>query len=204
MVRKAPVINEVPPPLDGQRTWKDLGLAQTLPVIRPAPARLPKAATPDAQMKQFYEATRVPGFVERSITRPDGVGDVIYSEVVTPDGLDNVFLSDGFVRHVILDHPQASREEFANYVLPTLQNPSEVWRQWSRTTSGRIIYDQIYLARFKVRNSIMVAREMPKTGTLAWTLIPTDSRRVNKYRVGALLYQAHKGSEDKALLMASP
>ena len=190
--RQAADGNGVLPPIGGQKTWRDLGLPQTLPVIWPAPTRLPKAATPDAQVEQFYAATRSPGFVERAITRPDGARDVIYSEVVTPEGLDNVFLTEQFVRHVV-GHMNQYREQFANHVLPTLQNPSEVWRQWSRAKDGRVNCDQLFLARFKDIGSLLVAREMPKEGSLAWTFYRVSNKQANRRRAGELIHRKTEG-----------
>ena len=176
------------PSVGGRKTWRDLGLPERLPVIWPAPIRLPKATTLAAQVEQFYAATRSTGFVERAITRPDGTRDVIYSEVVTPEGLDNVYLTEQFVRHVV-GHINQHREQFVNHVLPTLQNPSEVWRQWSRAKGGRMNCDQLFLARFKDIGSLLVVREMPKEGSLAWTFYRVSNKQANRRRAGELTYR---------------
>ena len=181
--------NKARPSVGGRKTWRDLGLPERLPVIWPAPIRLPKATTPAAQVEQFYAATRSTGFVKRAITRPDGPGDVIYSEVVTPEGLDNVYLTDRFVRHIIFDHEREHREQFANLVLPTLQQPVEVWRQWGRDANGHMVYGQQYLSRFEKHSSVLVVRETPGEDLIAWTFHPVRTRRINKHRTGELIHR---------------
>ena len=180
----APAINEVLPPIGGQRTWHELALPTALPLAIARVTRLPKG-----DIRQFYAATESPDFEPYDITRPDGVKDRVYNRVVTPEGLEDVFLGDNFARHIV-EHSLGHRERFANYVLPTLQQPGEVWGHWTQGEDGSVVIRQRYLARFDDANTLLVVQEMPKIGALAWTFFPIrESRRLNRYRVGDLLYR---------------
>ena len=141
--------------------------------MRPYP-RLPKAENNIEQLRQFYAATATDGFERVLITRADGRKDQIYSVARTPQGLDDVRLSDRFARHVVLECGQDRRERFAHLVLPTLQNPFEVYWRAVRLHSGKTVFRQVYLGIFEgSRKTALVAQEDAEHGVLAWTFYST-------------------------------
>ena len=184
---RAPAISELLPPAGRQQTWRDLGLGVLATTLVPGATRLPRAATPQKQYDAFYAATSSDQFTPIAVTRSDGQKDTLYNRITTPDGLDNVYLTDRFVRHLVDrdDH----REEFANYIIPSLQQPGEVWRQWARAKDGRVLLNDVYVTAFPDRDAVLVVREDIKLGALAWTFYTTSSRRGDNHRQGNLLYR---------------
>ena len=138
------------------------------------PTRLPKAATPAAQLRRFYEATGSAAFERVLITRADGRKDQLYNAVHTPDGLDDVRLTDRFVHHVIVDTARDHREQFAEYVLPTLQDPAEVYLSTVKLGDGRTVFRQTYLGVFADRKTVLATQEDADNGVLAWTFFPVE------------------------------
>ena len=136
-----------------------------------------------------------------AIKRADGKTDTVFREVATPEGLDNVMLSDGFVEHVArLD--KGKREQFIDAVLPALQNPAEVWLQ-PQLIRGKLHYRRAFVAAFDDaggsstqggRGALVVAQEDP-FGLLAWTFVPiARARKLNDQRRGYLLYRRESAS----------
>ena len=72
------------------------------------------------------------------------------------------------------------REQFVDYILPTLREPQEVWLQAQRV-AGRVRYMAVYLGA----GGRAVAQEH-RGGTVGWTY-PVGQQE--KRRTGYLLYQ---------------
>ncbi len=194
---RAPSINEMLSPVGRQQTWRDLGLVSLPATLAPGATRLPRAATPEEQYDAFYAATSSDRFTPIAVTRSDGKKDTLYNLITTPDKLDDVYLTNRFVRHLVDrdDH----REEFANYIIPALQQPAEVWRQWGQAKDGRVLLSDVFVTAFPDRNAVLVVREDVKIGALAWTFFPLDKRPANadKFRTGHLVYRAGKEQENE-------
>ena len=90
------------------------------------------------------------------------------------------------------------REEWANYILPTLEDPLEVWLSPVKLeASGKIVYRRHFIALFddasKNRGAPAVAQEN-KDGSLLWTFFMRDDmRQMDKQRQGFLLYSKQAG-----------
>lgn len=179
---------------DEGKTWRHFGLPPR-PTTSPAPPRRPPADSSEAARRQIEQALgrggrRIP------ITRADGKRDTIFGEVETPEGLDNVMLTGGFIRH-LASIKKGRREQFVDAVIPTLTNPAEVWLR-PILKGGRVFYRRAFVAAFdrgddasmqRGRGSVVVAQE-DTLGLLSWTFIPVKAaRRLNKQRQGYLLYR---------------
>ncbi len=93
-----------------------------------------------------------------------------------------------FIAHVA---EGKNREEFANFILPTLTEPAEVWVRASKVRD-RIHYDRVFIAAFDDgHKTVAVVREDPKHGRLTWTFYPADV--IDRQRRGWLLYPPEEG-----------
>ena len=173
----------------GQKSWRDFALPEKLPTL-PAPARLPPAATTAEAMRQMNRLLgNTPGFEPIAVARADGKRDVILNRVRTPEGLEDVHITESFVRHIIEDHPGEHRERFARYILPTLRDPAEVWLT-AVERGGRTLYRRRFIAAFKGDDSAIAVAQEGKDGSLAWTFYPVDrTSYLNDRRRGFLLYR---------------
>ena len=90
------------------------------------------------------------------------------------------------------------REEWANYILPTLEDPLEVWLSPVKLKpSGKIVYRRRFITLFndagKTRGALAVAQEN-KDGSLLWTFFQgRDFKYLDKQREGFLLYRKQAG-----------
>ena len=90
------------------------------------------------------------------------------------------------------------REQWANYILPTLEDPLEVWLSPVKLKpSGKIVYRRHFITLFddagKNRGALAVAQEN-KDSSLLWTFFPQHKiRQMDKRRKGFLLYRKQAG-----------
>ena len=172
----------------GQGNWERFHRPAVLPRI-PAPARLPRAVPDagesmrDAQTRQIREAiVATDGRIvpTRSFERADGKENTVFALASTPAG--DVLLTEQFLTHIV---EKQHREEFANFILPTLQDPVEIWLQASER-NGQILYQPVYIGAFDAVDAAAVVQEDAKHGRLSWTFYP--SREINTRRRGYLLH----------------
>ena len=104
---------QLPNIVAGQKPWSAYGgLARVLPRDPPR-APIPAAATPAEARSRI-----------REVLDDAGPG---YRRAKTPGGLDDVILTDDFIEHVA--GRTGERERFADFILPTIHEPAEVWLQ---------------------------------------------------------------------------
>ena len=164
----------------GQQTFRDFALpalAATPTVLRlPVPALLPKAKSAEAALTQLTTALALP---KRGWRR-----------VETPAGLDDVVIAQSFLPHIVNDR-RAARERYANYVLPTLQDPLEVWL--TRYEDGSLRRRFIALFEEARRQSLVVAREN-RDGSILFNFIPAGRETyLDTQRQGLLLHRKEMG-----------
>lgn len=168
--------------LDTHRTWQDYGLPERLPTS-PAPPKLPPADGPEAAHRQIM-AVLSSGDWAPSFVRDDGRPDRDFGLVPTPPGLDDVHVTKSFVDHLVGRRSadrQYKREEFANFILPTLRSPAEVWLQARRE------HNPVFLAAYEGGTYGIVVVRKDKYGWVAWTFYP--GKVINNKRKGRLLYR---------------
>ena len=172
-------------PVPGGKNYTDFNLpdADKTPasLIPPAPPRLPPGKDQDAQLQVIKTAVGMPDNGVRRM-RP-------------PGNLDDVLIRKKHLPHLV---KKQHREEWANYILPTLEDPLEVWLSPVKLKpSGKIVYRRRFIALFddasKTRGALAVAQEN-KDSSLLWTFFPRgDMRRIDKQRRGFLLYSKQAG-----------
>ncbi len=160
---------------DKQETYRSFGLprlADTPAGLRlPAPAMLPKAANADAALFQLTYALAIPR--------------TGYRRVVTPDALDDVVVRREYLPHIV-EKRRHARERYAHYILPTLQDPLEVWLVRHD--------DEHYRRRFicmfeETKNQSLVIVEENLDGSLLYNFMQAKAKDMDKQRAGFLLYR---------------
>ena len=172
-------------PAPGGKNYRDFNLpdADKTPasLIPPAPPRLPPAKGRDEQLQ----------VIETAVGMPDnGV-----RRVRTPGRLEDVVIRKDYLPHLVR---KQHREQWANYILPTLEDPLEVWLSpVKNNATGKIVYRRHFITLFddagKTRGALAVAQEN-KDSSLLWTFFPKDKmRQMDKRREGFLLYRKQAG-----------
>jgi len=157
--------------LPGQPTFADYGLprAKDMPRRRQAPELLPRADSREQAVEQTLTALKLRGSAPHRVETP--VGPVV--------------LQADLVRHMV-QKEEASRERYASFVLPTLEDPDEIW-----LTAYADGYRRRYVAFFPELNMLIIVR-LNRDGTLFWNGIKMRDRDMDKQRNGILLYSADK------------
>ncbi len=154
----------------GQKTWKDHGR----PDLRHAPAnlRLPAPALLDAGNTR-EEAAAI-------LNRALGLDKRPLLEVATPVG--TVFLKPELLAHAVLKFEDA-RERYANFIVPTLANPFEVY-----LTAYEDGLRERYIGLFQGKRDLLVVARVNRDGSLLWNIMQAKDKDMNSRRVGELLY----------------
>ena len=103
-----------------------------------------------------------------------------YRRVRTP--LEPVIIQKDFLIHVV-EKRAAARERYANFIIPTLTDPNEVWLA-SYNDGFRRRFIKFFQGK---KNMLVVARENID-GNLFWNAMPADSKYIDNQRTGVLLY----------------
>ncbi|MGN0008163.1 MAG: PBECR2 nuclease fold domain-containing protein [Desulfovibrionaceae bacterium] len=162
--------------LPGQLTFADYGLPKAKAIPREelaeSPAHLLEAKTRESATEQLTAALGLEGEKSRVVETPVGL----------------VGLQRDLVRHMV-QKEQDGRERYANFVLPTLEAPSEVW-----LTAYGDGYRRRYIRFFRDSNMMIVVR-VNRDGSLFWNGMKMRDVNIDKNRMGILLFRA--GAEDK-------
>jgi hypothetical protein len=160
------IAKEVP----GQDSWQSLGL-QDLRQMQPsmaAPQLLAGAETLEGAIEQLRGALQVPVNGARFVQ--------------TPTGLVAIF--DKLLPHVV-EKRQEMRERFAGFVLPTLEQPDEVWQTaYDDATTRRRFIKLFSGAKYDL---LVIVREA-SDGEVLWNVIQRERKGMNALRVGRLLH----------------
>ena len=168
-----------------QRSFRDFALpplADTPASLRlPAPALLGKAEGAGAALEQLTAALALP---KRGWRR-----------VETPEGLDNVILHRDYLPHIV-EKRTAARERFAHYVLPTLQDPLEIWLTQYDDGSYRRRFVTLFEESAK-KQSLVIVREN-RDGSVMFNFVPVRVRGayLDSQRKGFLLYRRNSAGDD--------
>ncbi|MCY4427387.1 MAG: phage minor head protein [Halieaceae bacterium] len=168
--------HKLPPPnpanaaaVAGQPTWKDYGRppVQQLPRAR-APAVIPQAASAAGAKQILFRELGLTGATRRRTIK-------------TP--VDDVIVEQSTATHMVgklKDH----RERHANRILPTLQDPDEIWMTYYNNGQFRKRYIKVW---DDDRGSMSIATEQ-RDGSLLWNFMSRRNRALNNQRVGSLIY----------------
>ena len=172
-------------PVPGGKTYRDFNLpdADKTPasLLPPAPPRLPRANDKEARLKIIEDTV---GMKENDIR-----------VVRTPGRLVDVVIRKKQLPHLVGKQPC---EEWANYILPSLENPLEVWLSpVKNSATGKIVYRRRFITLFddvdKTRATLAATQEN-KDGSLLWTFFSSkDFKFIDRQRQGFLLYRKQAG-----------
>ncbi len=152
-----------------QRTFADYGQPPASQIVREAkdlPADPPDLPAKQAQVdkiRQIETALNLPKNGRRKVETP----------------VDNVIIDAGQIEHTI-DRIEAQRmETTANLVIPTLQNPYEVWVVEQELGRTRRLFIGIYGTQAAIIQEGL-------DGSVVWQKVEID--KLDQYRTGALIY----------------
>jgi hypothetical protein len=159
-------------PLAHQPTWKDIGLddlrnvddqeKQPEPELLAAADSLEKAAQILAQVLGIDDYNP-----ERMITTP----------------IEEVTATRYRLGHLVEKRGE-DRERYAEYLLPTLENPFEIWNVAYDDGSTR----NRYIGLFCGKRDLMVSVIVNPDGSLLWNMKQETHKGMNRMRAGTLLY----------------
>ncbi len=97
--------------------------------------------------------------------------------------IEEVAIHYGWLGHLV-EKRQDARERFANFVLPTLTDPYEVYLTGYDDDSFR----RRYVGLFQGKYSLLVVVRINRDGSLLWNVMHSDFRKLNRQRIGELLF----------------
>ena len=154
-------------------TWKDMGLRPLRDVPAeerlPAPELLPVAESQEEAEKRRAEALGFTDERQRIVKTPMG-SRVIRRELLA---------------HMVEKRADA-RERFANYVLPTLERPFEVWLKQHEDGKLRESYIGLF---HEAKYSLLVVGRNNRDGSLVWNMIDRGPKKMDSLREGMLVHQ---------------
>ena len=167
-------------PVPDLKTWKD----EARPDIRNVPSEkrlvypglLPKKESKEDALKVLADELGV---------SPENPVRWVQTKAVTINGnkLDSVPIVYSFLPHLV-EKRLDLRERFAPLIIPTLQDPYEVWSVLYNDGSIR----PRYIGLFDGPHNMMVVVRINKDGSLFYNIIPANNRKMNKQREGVLVY----------------
>ena len=161
------------PPQRAASSWREMGLPSLRDVPaaqrQPTPPMLPMAPTREAAEAQLAKAL---GF-ER---------DERLRTITTPMGQRTIWRDN--LAHLVAKEADA-RERYANYVLPTLQTPHEVWLK--EHTDGKLRENYIGLYN-EGKYALLVVVRINRDGSLLWNMMQRTPKNMDSLREGWLVH----------------
>ncbi len=157
----------------GLKTWRDYAR----PDLRHVPDTL-RATAP-----AILEAAPSRQDAERVMLEALGLAAVGEGVRILQTPVEPVLLHSAWIPHMV-EKEDSARERYANFILPTLQNPFEVYDTDYDDGFSRMRY----IGLFSGAAHIMVVVRIAEDGRLFWNFMNADEKRMNKQREGRLLY----------------
>lgn len=156
--------------VESQPTWKTLGLPdlRDMGPAMEAPALLPGATSPELALTTLRSALGI-----------EAGGSIL---VQTP--IERVRLLDASLPHVV-EKGNDGRERFANFVLPTLREPTEVWSTRYDDATVRNRYIKLFAGS---KYDLLVIVRVEPDGSIFWNMMQRERRKMNELRMGERLY----------------
>jgi len=159
-------------PVEGLSDWKSLGVVSVTALREhalPAPEVVQKAGHEGQAVKLMREVLLL------NTTR---------REVVTPIG--QVVIDEAYLLHMVEKRVEA-RERYANFILPTLQDPLEVWEVDYTDGSKRFMFIGLFNGE---KQLVVSVRPLREGGIALWNVISKSKvSKLNQQRIGRLLYK---------------
>lgn len=156
--------------IPGQKTWADLGR----PAVRDVPAvhRLPTPALLERAPDRRAAVAMLAQVLGVSAENPMRV-------IETPVG--QVAIRHEWLVHIV-EKDSDARERYANFILPTLESPYEVWL--SEYSDG---FRHRYIGLFADAGVLAIVR-INKDGSLLWNMMKVKDAYMNQQRAGVLAF----------------
>lgn len=153
-----------------QPTWKTLGLPdlREFTAITPSPMLLEGAASS----------------VEAQATLRNALGIEVDGSITVQTPIERVLLRDANLAHVIEKRPER-RERYANFVLPTLESPTEVWVTAYDDGSSRNRYIKLFSG---AKYDMLVIVRLDPDGSIFWNMMQRERKKMNEMRVGERIW----------------
>lgn len=158
----------------GQPCWQSLGL-------------------PDLKsLKQRYAS--VAPDIHSSAKNLDGAVEVMRKSLGISAGgkvsfltyIGNVIIIDSLIPHIV-EKREDARERYADFIIPTLTQPLEIWKVNYDDESFRYRFIKLFDAKY----DLMLVANVRDDGVILWNLIQRDTKGMDKLRVGELLYSEY-------------
>jgi SPP1 gp7 family putative phage head morphogenesis protein len=153
-----------------QKTWKDFGRAD----LRDVPAKDRLAAPALLERAQTRDEARL------MMTKALGLDKQPLITVATP--IDQVALRVELLDHMV-EKFQDARERYANFIVPTLAKPYEIW-----LTEYEDGWRERFIGLFEGKDNLAAIVRVNQDGSLLWNIMQADARRLNKQRIGEMLF----------------
>lgn len=154
----------------GQPNWKTLGLPDLRDVsgAAAAPNLLAGAASREAALETIRTA----------------LGIDVGGSIVVQSPVELVRLFDDSLPHVV-DKDVDARERYANFVLPTLRNPTEVWATHYDDATVRNRYIKLFSGS---KYDLLVIVRIEPDGGIFWNMMQRDRKKMNDMRIGKRIF----------------
>lgn len=170
-------------------TYKAFNLASAKELNRSqlpeAPAKLPKAKN-NTEALAILESTLLQGKKTNTIKTP----------------ITDILIDKASIEHIILDHPRKdAREQYANFIKLTLQEPDEIWAIKERDKDVESYYKKRYnyikLFKSKKDNILVVVKLLRDFRFKLVTFLKTkDFKYIDKQRAGVLMYKKDTNTKE--------
>lgn len=158
--------------LPGQKTWKDLGRPDLRSVPESKRTKAPGMLPAGKDMTEAVETTA------KALGIREGQE---YATIETFDK-DMAIAHRGKIPHTVEKREEA-RERYANYVIPTLEDPYEIWL--TEYVDG---LRKQYIGVFAGDKDVLVVVRKMKDGTILWNFMHAGDKEMNKHRIGEMLF----------------
>lgn len=146
---------------------------------------------PDLRQLKVDDFMDAPALIQPAASRKEAVnvmkkalgfkGDESAISIKTP--IKTIKVESKNIPHMV-EKVDNAREQYANFIRPTLEEPFEIYT--TKYSDGSIRHRYIGLFKGKT-NMLVVVNEMPD-GSFLWNIMNADVKRLNKLRVGELIY----------------
>lgn len=167
-------------PVGNLKAWRDEGR----PDVRDVPAEH-RLKMPELLIKQETTDDALRALADELGVSPDNPIRWIQTKAKTVSGnpFPRLKVSYEYLRHLV-EKRKDMRERFAPLIIPTLEDPYEIWtaRYSDNTIRSR------YIGLFSGRHNMMTVVRINKDGSILYNIIPSSDENMNRQRKGILVY----------------
>lgn len=160
-------------PVEGQKSWRQHGRIDLRHVdesIRLEPPAMLESAGSDRPLAAIIMADAL------SMSE-----EVPLRVIKTP--IESALILLDKIPHMVEKEADA-RERYANFIIPTLEDPFEIWGVKYNDGAVR----NRYIGLFRGLRDLLVAVRVNADGSILWNVMQSDSKSLNKTRIGVLMH----------------